>query len=219
MQRRLRAGYAALWHGWSSRVVDPALGVETAGRFDLAAVGLDGPGRVNYAPAGWLDLPRMLPRREVCGDDVFLDLGAGKGRIVLMAARYPFARVIGVELSDHLTEIARRNVAACHLRPRCRDIQLVTADVLDYAIPDDVSVVYMFHPFDGAVFDAAIERLIESADRRPRRLRLLYRFAVAHDRLVRTGRFELVRQSRPLRPTGSWRDAVALRCYELQPER
>jgi SAM-dependent methyltransferase len=219
MHRRLRASYAALWHGWSSTVVDPALGVETAGRLDLSTVGLDGPGRVSYAPAGWLDLPRILPRQDVCDDDVFLDLGAGKGRIVLMASRYPFARVIGVELCDDLTAIARRNVAACRLRPRCRDIELVTADVVDYAIPDDVSVVYMFNPFDGDVFDTVIERLIESADRRPRRLRLLYRFAAAHDRLMRTGRFKLVRQSRPLRPTRGWRDAVALRCYELQPAR
>lgn len=42
---------------------------------------------------------------------MFLDLGSGKGRMVLSAARFPFRRIIGVELSNDLTAIARRNVA------------------------------------------------------------------------------------------------------------
>ena len=50
--------------------------------------------------------------------DVFLDLGAGKGRMLLAASRYPFRRVIGVELSDRLAAIARSNVAAFRLRAR-----------------------------------------------------------------------------------------------------
>ena len=37
--------------------------------------------------------------------------------------------------------------------------------------------------------------------------------------VVETGRFAVVRQSRPLRPTPQGRDAVALRCYELEPSR
>jgi hypothetical protein len=42
----------------------------------------------------------------------FIDLGSGKGRTLLMASDYPFARIIGVELLDEL----ERCWPACGLR-------------------------------------------------------------------------------------------------------
>ena len=45
-------------------------------------------------------------------DLTFIDLGSGKGRAVLLASLYPFRRLIGVEFSPELTEVARLNVQA-----------------------------------------------------------------------------------------------------------
>jgi SAM-dependent methyltransferase len=110
--------------------------------------------------AGWTSVASSSPRKYPPGD-VFLDPGSGKGRAVLLAARYPFKRVIGVEFSESLTAIARRNMATFRARLRCHDVELVTADVVDYRIPDDVSVVYMFNLFH--------ERLV-GARSRPHRI-------------------------------------------------
>jgi hypothetical protein len=93
----------------------------------------------------------------------------------------------------------------------------VNADVLHYRIPDDVTVVYMFNPFGGAVFDAAIGELIASVDRRPRRVRVIYRNGRNSERLTRTGRFRLVRESLGLRPGRAWREATAVRLFVLEP--
>jgi SAM-dependent methyltransferase len=53
---------------------------------------------MNVAPFPYLiaELPRDLSRF------VFVDFGAGKGRTVLLAARHPFKKVIGVEFSGEL---------------------------------------------------------------------------------------------------------------------
>jgi hypothetical protein len=40
----------------------------------------------------------------------FIDIGAGMGRAVLLAAEMPFRAVIGVELHPALTRIARKNL-------------------------------------------------------------------------------------------------------------
>jgi tRNA1(Val) A37 N6-methylase TrmN6 len=61
--------------------------------------------------------------------DVFVDFGSGKWRAIFWAARYPFRRVIGVELSAQLNALARRNINRNRHRLTCRDIHLVTADV------------------------------------------------------------------------------------------
>lgn len=105
---------------------------------------------------------------------------------------YPFTRVIGVELSPELTDVARRNVAQSVRGLRCRNVELVNADVVHYDVPDDVSVVYMFNPFRGPVFDTAVAQLLASVNRKPRAVRLIYRKPTEHDRLMRTGRFRLV---------------------------
>jgi SAM-dependent methyltransferase len=163
------------------------------------------------------DIQRVLRPSEVGPADVFLNLGSGKGRMVLAATRYRFGRIIGVELSEHLTAIARRNVADCRLAPGTGTIELVTADVLAYRIPDDVSVVYMFNPFTGNIFDSVIGRIVDSVDRCPRNVRLILRNGKNHERLIRSGRFALRRTSGGLRHGRNWREATAVRLYVLDP--
>jgi len=41
----------------------------------------------------------------------FIDLGSGKGRVLLIAAQYPFKSVIGVEFSETLHGIAQSNIS------------------------------------------------------------------------------------------------------------
>ncbi|WP_237110076.1 class I SAM-dependent methyltransferase [Nonomuraea sp. MG754425] len=179
---------------------DQRYGVSTTDFADLADFGLDHPERVYYSPAHWGTLRRALPVRDVGAHDVFLDLGAGKGRMVLEAAgRYPFKRVIGVELAPELAEVARANVAAARRRLRAHAVLLVQSDVLDYDIPDDVSVVFLNNPFRGATFAAAMDRLLESADRNPRPITLIYFNPVEEEHLLRTGRFRHLRTVTPWR--------------------
>jgi SAM-dependent methyltransferase len=213
-----RARRAYRWaHRVAGRLVDRLLGIDTADEVRLERLGLAGPERVDYQPSGWLTLWRILRPKEVSPADVFLDLGSGKGRVVLLAARYRFGRVIGVELSEGLTSVARDNVAACQSRLRCGDIELVNADVTTYPIPDDVSVVYMNNAFRGSIFDAAMRNLMDSVDRHPRTVRLIYSNARDHERLMRTGRFSVARESRGLRVGREWRADTAIRLYVLKP--
>jgi protein-L-isoaspartate O-methyltransferase len=44
-------------------------------------------------------------------DYVLVDFGSGKGRIVMLASELPFGRIIGVELSAKLHEVAQENIA------------------------------------------------------------------------------------------------------------
>ena len=214
----VKLGYHALLRG-ASTVIDRALGVETATRVDLAEYGLAHVERVNYEAGGWLDLPRVLRRERVTGEDVLLDLGCGKGRALLMASRHRFARVVGVELAPALARVCRRNLESFRLPRRCGAVEVVVADAADYAIPDDVTVVYLFNPFRGGLFDSVVRNILASVDRRPRRLRLIYRNAIYADRLLATGRARLVRSAPGLRPTRRWREAVAVRVYAIEPAR
>ncbi|MBB5083595.1 class I SAM-dependent methyltransferase [Nonomuraea endophytica] len=204
------------WRRWLARMLyDWRFGVSTTDFVDLDDFGLEHPERVYYSPAHWGTLRRALPVRDIDERDVFLDMGSGKGRMVLEAAsRYAFKRVIGVELSSDLTDMARDNVDTTTLRLRAHEIELVHSDVLDYSIPDDVSVVFLNNPFRGEIFASVMKQLIASADRRPRPITLIYFNPVEEQYLLGTGRFQHVRTTLP-----RWRAADGIfgttRVYSL----
>ncbi len=162
-------------------------GIQTAGIIQLEELGLAAEHRGFYGPSGWLNLRRILPRREVSAHDVFVDFGSGMGRVVLQAARYPFRRVIGVELSCELHGIAQENIRRTRRRLRCRDVELVHADVLEYQVPDDVTVAYFYNPFTGEIFAEIIRRLVASVERNPREVRIIYAYPTEVETLVGAG--------------------------------
>jgi SAM-dependent methyltransferase len=194
-------------------LIERVMGVETSRDIDLDGLGIHAPGRQRYEPSGWLDLRRILRPGDVGEDDVFLDLGSGKGRVVMQAAQYGFRRVIGVELSPELNLIAQANVNARRSPLRCDDIQFVTGDVTEYAIPDDVTVIYLFNPVRGDAFAALVQRIVESLDRQPRLLRVIYNTPLEEQALLQTRRFRVERAVRGLRPGRAWSRKTAIHMY------
>jgi SAM-dependent methyltransferase len=105
----------------------------------------------------------------------FIDLGAGKGRIMLLASNFPFQRVLGVELIPDLQATATRNIARYQPAARqCQDVECILSDVCDYAFPPGPLVIFMWHPFVGPVFERVMQNLDESLRRDPREVYLVY---------------------------------------------
>ena len=148
-------------------------GLDTAGREYLYDHTRDD--RVAYVPSPWHLLPRALRHIKVSERDTFVDFGCGKGRVVHQAARrWPFRRVIGVEVSPKLAEIARTALAARAHRHRCKHVEIVAADVREFQVPDDLTVGYFFRPFGEETLNPLLRDIIESIDRNPRRVWLIY---------------------------------------------
>jgi SAM-dependent methyltransferase len=135
-------------------------------------------------PAAYFALRALRPGPA----DVFVDLGSGKGRALLIAGRLPYGRVVGVELDPELTQFAERNVAQARRRLRAGVVECETADVLDWPFPDDASMIFLFNPFYGRLFHQVIAQIFDSYDRNPRPIHLVYEQPWEHDWLVSTGR-------------------------------
>lgn len=105
----------------------------------------------------------------------FIDLGSGKGRALLLAAMYPFAQIVGVEVQPELDAIARHNIASFD-EPglQCRSIESVCADAREYEFPLTGIVLYLFNPFPDYVLREVLGNLIASARRAPRPIYVLY---------------------------------------------
>jgi hypothetical protein len=99
----------------------------------------------------------------------FIDMGSGKGRMLFVAAEYPFRKVMGVEFSDDLHEQALANIGTYkHERQRCRDIASIHADAAAVEFPDEKLVIYMFNSFGPEVMKRMLANLERSVMRSPR---------------------------------------------------
>jgi hypothetical protein len=96
------------------RIFDRRRGVDTSGVLELHQLNID---RENARHAGYYEptpvnvLKRALAQLSIDHREfVFIDYGSGKGRELLVASRYPSAQIIGVEISQKLDQIAKRNL-------------------------------------------------------------------------------------------------------------
>jgi SAM-dependent methyltransferase len=217
IEYRLREAIARAKGFFGEHVVDRRRGTDTSRLVDLATAGVHTDGRIPYVPSGWRSLPSALRHIKVSDDDVFLDLGCGKGRVVLQAAERPFKRIIGVELSPELIAVAQENLHAVRDKLRCQDVELIQADITTWAIPDDVTILYAYNPVRGDLFMAAMKAMIASYDRNPRPMYLLYRYPREHDVLAASGRFDLLHSITSWRPRRSWAGATAINIYAAGP--
>ncbi|MFC6005458.1 hypothetical protein ACFPZ0_28435, partial [Streptomonospora nanhaiensis] len=128
-----------------------------------------------------------------------------------------FRKVIGVGLSAELTDIARDNIQNMRVRRRCGEIELIASDVLDYDIPDDVTVAFFNNPFRGKIFSEVIDRLVASVDRAPRPVRMIYGNPLEEPYLVSTGRFQHLRTIE-LKPDPLGPPFGTIRTYDLLPK-
>lgn len=170
------------------RAFERRLGVSTQGHTYLDDAGESTEDRGFYEGCQWLPVRRALKALDPGPADVFVDLGSGKGQALLIAGGLPYGRVIGVELLDELTRDAERNLAQARPRLRAARVEAVTADVLEWPVPDDLSLVFMYCPFMGEIFHASMQRIFESYDRNPRPLHIVYSYPWEHNWLVRSGR-------------------------------
>ncbi len=136
----------------------------------------------------------------------FVDLGSGKGRVVLLAAMERFRAVVGVELSPILHAVAQRNLARVRAaRPGLAPVELVCGDATEFAPPAGPIVLFLYHPFAEAIAEQVMDRLRSSLAGAPRPVAILYGHPTLQprfrDRLFATGgMFELeVRGGRPTR--------------------
>jgi precorrin-6B methylase 2 len=202
LRRYRSARHFKEWLIWDRRQV-----LHTGHHVSLESLGLQHPDRVQYEPTRWNVLRTLLPKSDVRPGDVFIDFGSGMGRAVQQAAAYPFARVIGVEISEELNQIARQNFERNRKRFVCQEAEFVTSDATEFEVPDELTHAYFFNPFRGETFRKVLQNIIASIDRNPRRVVLIYHLPNEKQAVEESGRFRLIRE----RKTGR---TLTARVYE-----
>jgi SAM-dependent methyltransferase len=123
----------------------------------------------------------------------FVDLGCGKGKPLMVAAAYPFRRLIGVDISPACMAVARRNIA--RYGPERIDparVQLLVQEAEDFEFPGEPLVIYLYNPFPAAVLEHVVARLETSLRERRRQAVIIYVNPHALSAIARCELFERI---------------------------
>jgi hypothetical protein len=150
-----------------------------------------------YMPTPIALFRRIIRKSRVDPRDFnFVDLGSGKGRIVLAAADYPFRSILGVEADAALHQLAMRNLAARIEGAAGPPMKIAHADARTADLPDGNLFIFMYSPFRGPVFQEVASRLTALGREPARAIVIAYSADWEGDELERTRVFTRVRMRR-----------------------
>lgn len=145
---------------------------------------------------------------------VMLDVGAGKGRAMLVASEYPFLRVEGIELNPKLADIARRNISIWEkAQPSTMLAPLVLQedDATRMPLPQEPLLAHLFHPFEDRLLRRFLRHVEKDLTASPRPFDLFYVNAEHDSLLDRNPAFErLWLGSVPMSPEDHVADLAAI---------
>lgn len=162
---------------------DREYGVDTDGRFEgwtyLSDLDIPSSNWIDGNDYAAIEPPRfnnVLAAFDMAFEDyTFVDFGSGKGRALLLASEYPFKRILGLEFSPELHRTAEENIRRySSASQKCRDIQSLNVDFVDYALPPEASVLFFFHPCHTRVLSGVVAGIGRSLLSHPRPLYIAY---------------------------------------------
>lgn len=102
----------------------------------------------------------------------FVDLGCGKGKVMLEAHRFPFTKVHGVEIESNLASIAAQNLQ--RLYPTSTKYKIHCMNALDFIFPIDMAVLFLFNPFDEIILQQLLQKLETLCQQTQRNIVVIY---------------------------------------------
>ena len=128
-----------------------------------------------YQPVNFYTAQRLLDKLNATDKKgILLDAGCGMGRIFFLAGGMGFESVYGIDISPRMCHLAISQAHAAEQRYNQLSVAVDCVNAADFQVPDEVSVIFMFNPFDATIMKAFVQRVMESIHRRPRFIKVLY---------------------------------------------
>ncbi|HTE28238.1 class I SAM-dependent methyltransferase [Flavitalea sp.] len=128
-----------------------------------------------YQPASYYILEKLLdslPAESKSGR--IYDFGCGKGRALAVAMAYGFKKLTGIEIIYELAKDAESNILNCKFYKQDVSFTIVNNRAQDMTITDDAKVFLFFNPFKENLMAEVIDNIMESYQRSPRKIFVVY---------------------------------------------
>ena len=94
----------------------------------------------------------------------FLDLGCGKGKVMLLASKFRFKKITGIEIDKKIIVSAKKNYKIFYSKKWNKDYKLkfefINKDALKHNFKNEKTIYFMFDPFQPIKLEKIIEKII-----------------------------------------------------------
>jgi predicted RNA methylase len=155
-------------------IIDGRLNIHTArplGRDPSFELSTSFDDALEYQVVDYRLLRRYMEPVRVESDDVLIDIGCGMGRVLCVFARTRLRKCVGIEISEELASIAKRNARSLRGRRASIEVRVGDAAEADYSVG---TIFWIYNPFGERTMHAVLSRLGQSLSTSPRRIQIVY---------------------------------------------
>ncbi len=139
-----------------------------------------------YRPSDIKTIRKVFKEQfDIQPSDSILDVGCGKGNVMRLFLKMPFARVDGIEMARKLASIARSNFEK--LARKRTTLYEVDASLFEHY--GNYNYLFFYDPFPASVMKKVMKRVTDSWTENPRTIRLIYNLPICHDEVMASGIF------------------------------
>jgi SAM-dependent methyltransferase len=175
-----------LWYAFRAFILEKPKGLDFHLRNKQLKIKSGGKSQ-GYAITPESHLKQIFATLNITNKNNFIDIGCGKGFVLTKAAKQPYNKITGIDFVPEMIKIAEKNISILKLQNR---INLFLADATEFSY-DEYDHLFLYNPFSADILKLVVNRIIESLERIPRDLTVIYFHPSDHRIFMETGRFEV----------------------------
>ena len=151
-----------------------------------------------YEAVSFYMLEQLLTAfRKISGETSIIDLGCGKGRMMMVAPHFGFTNIKGIDFARELCQQAIANMKVKEKQFPGIKSKVIHQNVEEYDIRPGDSVFFMFNPFDSQVLKNFLRKLDASCEQFPRTTYFIYA-SPQHQQMLLDDGYALVYQKQKM---------------------
>ena len=174
LEMRVRRRFQKYWESWH--------GVDFSSITDIEELGLD-PLLVEQGSTSLNKFTKqMFERIGIEEGDRIIDVGCAKGGALFCMTKFPFSEICGIDISEKLVEIAKKNFTVF----RDARVKIEHCDATKYQMYSSYNLIYLYNPFPSKVFKKFIRNITKSIEEKTECI-LIYNNPVCHNDVIQNG--------------------------------
>lgn len=153
---------------------DKQLNIHTSGIYEWAVTD---PMYIHYErteATGYREIEALFEDYHLQEDAHFVDVGAGKGRMIFYVNKRFNIPTTGIELNKKVFEMLDANKKAYQIQfPQGAPIYLENVPAQDWKVLPEHTVFYFFNPFSLMIFDQVMQNIRHSLSQNPRQIDII----------------------------------------------
>jgi SAM-dependent methyltransferase len=127
-----------------------------------------------YSDSSLLALRELFSSLNLNSENTLLDVGCGKGIVLMAASEFGLKKIKGFDHSHFLCEIAKNNCIKYQKVTRTNvPVEINCLSAADFKFQDDEDIIYFYNPFNEEVTESFVNSIQDSLNRKRRKITII----------------------------------------------